>query len=201
VTDGPADGLPTASGGIPWRSLGLALAVVAALALAGTAIAGYLWLRSYTPIELAGTSGPAPASVEVKFVPYDEVTGKKTYVVSGDEDGRFGIYFDVANTGRLPITIEGLGGDEGGGDTLSPRTRLNNAGDDGTSRSSDFEPTTLGRGESTFLALEVLATNPCERYVYGSSIIWETVTLRYTYAAIFEREATLELPTAITLEC
>jgi hypothetical protein len=33
--------------------------------------------------------------------------------VSGDEDGRFGIYFDVANTGRLPITIEGLGGDEG----------------------------------------------------------------------------------------
>jgi hypothetical protein len=56
--DGPADGLPTTSGGIPWRPLGLALAVVAALALAGTAIAGYLWLRSYTPIELAGTWAP-----------------------------------------------------------------------------------------------------------------------------------------------
>jgi hypothetical protein len=199
--DGPADELPTASRGIPWRRLGLAFAVVAAFALAATAIVGYVWLRSYTPIELARTSGPTPATVEIGFVPYDKVTGKETYVVSGDEDGRFGIYFDVANTGRLPITIEGLGGDEGGGDTLSPRTRLNNAGQDGKSRSPDFEPTKLGRGESTFLALEVLATNPCERYVHGSSIIWDTVTLRYTYARIFEREATLELPTAITLEC
>jgi hypothetical protein len=44
--------------------------IAAALVLLAlvTATVGYLWLRSYMPIRLAGTSGPGPSLLEVKVV-------------------------------------------------------------------------------------------------------------------------------------
>ena len=71
----------------------------------------------------------------------------------------------------------------------------------GGGRYYDFYPEKLGSGESTFLGLEVIATRPCEEYVPGSSIGWDSVTLRYSYARFFEREETIELPVAMSLEC
>ena len=189
----------TARRRIPPKALVL---VAAALALAAlvVAAAGVVWLRTYAPMRMAGTSGPGPGSLDLMVVrDSEEFAGRTAYVVSGATAGRFGIVFDVTNTGRLPVVIEGLGGD-GEADSLLPALKLRRA-ERGGGRFYDFYPEKLGSGESTFLGLEVIAMRPCEKYVPGSSIGWDSVTLRYSYARFFEREETIELPVAMSLEC
>ena len=65
-----------------------------------------------------------------------------------------------------------------------------------------FSPLTLGSGETAFLGLEiVVAPDMCDNYVPGGFIIWDSVSLRYSYARSFERETTIRLPTRIALVC
>jgi hypothetical protein len=175
----------------------LALIALVLLAL-GAAAAGYFSLRSYMPIHLAGSGGPGPGSLETRVV--QNLSARTKYVVSGESSGRFGIVFDIKNTGRLPVKIEGLGGDAGS-DSLVPRLQLHRARELTENRYYDFQPFTLESGETAFLGLEVIATNPCEAYVPGSSITWNSVSLRYSYARVFERETTIRLPAMMSLRC
>lgn len=196
----PAAKLPTTRKRIPWRGVALVLAALAVVAVVA-AIAGYVWLRSYAPLRLAGAGGLGPTSLDVEFAPADSETGRTAYSVSGERGGRFGLVFDVENNGRLPITIEGLGGDEGGGDSLFPRLKLHIAGGLGVNSYDDFSPTRLGRGQRVFLGLEIITTRPCESVLPGGSITWDSVTLRYSYARFFEREEAIQLPATMSLAC
>jgi hypothetical protein len=178
--------------------LALALAAVVLLAAVAAAVAGYLWLRSYAPIALAGTSGPGPSSLDVTVVRDDEMyPGKTAYIASGERSGEFGAFFDVRNDGRLPITIEGLGG-EGGGD---PALKLHLGGAPGEYRYSDFRPVELEPGQTVMLGLELIATDACEGNGPGTSTSTEHVPLRYSYASVFEREASIPLPVALVVAC
>ncbi len=179
----------------------LALVFIAALLVAVVAAAaGYLWLRSYAPIRMAGTSGPGPASGDVQVVRHaEEFGGRTAYVVSGDQPVRFGAFFDVTNTGPLPVTIEGLADLDR--DSLFPPLKLHGGVAADGSRFLDFRPFTLDGGETAFLGLEVVATTQCQDFVPGGSIGWESVSLRYSYARFFEREATIQMPVAMSLVC
>jgi hypothetical protein len=164
------------------------------LAAIAAAVAGYLWLRSYTPIAMAGEFGPGPSSLDVEV-------GGNAYVASGERPGEFGALFDVTNTGRLPITIEGLS-EEGGGDSLFPALRLYLGGEPGGYRFSDFRPVELEPGQTVMLGLEAtVAPDHCDNYVRGSRVTTESVSLRYGYARVFEREASIRLPVALAVAC
>jgi hypothetical protein len=191
---------PGASPPFPWRRVVLALVVALALALAGVAVAGYLWLHAYMPIRTAGTAGPAPGSLAFEAAP-DEDPGITRYVASAREDGSLGVIFDVENTGRLPITIEGIGNDANTPGSLALRMILHRAAAPGTHRYEPFTPATLARGERTFLGLEAVARDTCENYARGTTVEGDSVTLRYSYARVFEREATLGLPVALSPGC
>jgi hypothetical protein len=130
----------------------LALIALVLLALAAAAV-GYFSLRSYMPIHLAGSGGPGPGSLETRVV--QNLSARTKYVVSGESSGRFGIVFDIKNTGRLPVKIEGLGGDAGS-DSLVPRLQLHRARELTENRYYDFQPFTLESGETAFLGLEVM---------------------------------------------
>jgi hypothetical protein len=198
--DEPAEALPPAPREIPWRPLTLVLTALLLLALVA-ATTGYLWLRSYMPIRLAGTAGPAPSSLEVRVVQNaEQFAGKTAYVVSGEHPGRFGAFFDIKNAGRVPITIEGLA-QEDSGDSLFPPLKLHAGVEPGGKHYYDFHPFTLDSGETAFLALEVIATKPCEGFAPGGWITWDSVSLRYSYALFFEREASIPMPAAMSLVC
>jgi hypothetical protein len=172
------------------------LAAFMLLAAIAAAAAGYLWLRSYEPIALAGNLGPGPSSLDVKVG-----AGGNAYVASGERPGKFGAFFDVTNTGRLPITIEGLGGG-GSEDSLFPALRLHLGGEAGEYRFSDFRPVELEPGQTVMLGLAVtVAPDHCENYVPGSRVTTESVSLRYRYARVFEREASIGLPVALAVAC
>ena len=73
----------TARRRIPPKALVL---VAAALALAAlvVAAAGVIWLRTYAPMRMAGTSGPGPGSLDLMVVrDSEEFAGRTAYVVSG----------------------------------------------------------------------------------------------------------------------
>ncbi|MGH3041786.1 MAG: hypothetical protein ACRDNG_08640 [Gaiellaceae bacterium] len=129
----------------------------------------------------------------------DPFVERTAYVVTGERSGRFGVYFDITNTGRLPIRIEGLG--EDGDSSLVPQLKLHSGVLPGDSRFPGFDPFTLESGDKAFLGLEVVATKPCDGYVRGSSIVWDSVTLRYRYARFFERQASIPLPVGVSLAC
>src|SRR3954454_1541070 len=86
---------------VPWRRILLTVAVVLALALAATAAGLFVWVRSYSPLELPayGTWGNVQRIADTSD--------------SSDEgallDRRPGTFeLDFVNRGRWPVTIDGI---------------------------------------------------------------------------------------------
>jgi hypothetical protein len=121
--------------------------------------------------------------------------------VHWERPDRFGVFFDITNSGGLPIRIEGMAEDRGGGDSLFPRVRPHSGVEAEADRFPGFSPVTLDSGETASLGLEVIAGAPCRGYGPGSSIDWDSISLRYSYARFFERDVTIPLPVVMSPAC
>jgi hypothetical protein len=47
----------------------------------------------------------------------------------------------------------------------------------------------------------VVAPDHCDNYVPGSRVTAKRVSLRYSYARVFEREVSIRLPVALAVTC
>jgi hypothetical protein len=86
------------------------VATAVALAMvAGAVLAGFLWLRNYSPLEYAGgATGPdikSPLFYRSVSAPF---SGGSSYILRFRPNSSFRFGIDVHNSGRLPIRIEGI---------------------------------------------------------------------------------------------
>ena len=187
------------------RTTLVVLAGTLVLAIGAAALAGYLWLRSYDPLTWwDGTFGMPTGSLE--YVIVEDGVHDPVFYVSAEEPGTFSVGFDVTNTGRLPVEVQGLalGGELSG-------LRMGRAGTwvDSSREGFDraivpFEPVTIDPGDGRYLVLQFRITEETAcgpMYAPGTARGFSDVSLRYRYVGGFEKTATVQPPFTVVLTC
>jgi hypothetical protein len=177
----------------PLRLAGLiALGVVAVAAAAALAV--FLWLRTYAPLD-ALQSGYAPGPGLAADVQPVLGSGGKPVLIPQYRPGRtFDTAFTLHNTGRFAVEILGMQQEQ----TQPPRASQLFATDSvRVSRQHPFERFRLNPDDTASLVVRWKLA--CTRNQgYSSS---DSVVLRYRYLSQFERTERITLPFAVTLRC
>jgi hypothetical protein len=170
----------------PLRAVAVAVGVV--VLVAGlAAVALYLWLGAYAPLDARGSFAPGPGT----SAPIAGAAGKPAFAPAGK--GRmFDTAFTVRNTGRFTVTVRSL--EPLAGDGPQPVRLL---ATDSATASADpghlhrFGDVRLGPGDSAIIVV---------RWSLGCGSA-DAVRLRYEYLSLFDRAQTLTLPFAVTPRC
>ena len=151
-------------------------ATAAVVALAALAV--FLWLRAYAPLDARGPFAPGPglsADVEPTFG-----SGGKPVLVPAYRRGRsFETTVTVHNGGRFAVTLTGIEDERGALAAGGPIHDLRLSPHDSASIVVDWRLACAGGGQFSR----------------------DAVRLRYRYLSLFRRTATVELPFAVTLRC
>ena len=209
VVDRPGTALPQAPvARRQWRiRLRTVVLALVALAFVALAVGAIVVSRSYGPLEsLGGMSGPMPGGAD-RMV-WDEAMSSRSVdamLVDGRKDGTFSFFFEVENTGRLPLTLGSFREDD-------PLV---------IARISDVRISTQSvieaRGRpDTYLPLDGATLEPGERRVLQVKARWRSVCdgargdgsttsfsgfpLRYGYGP-FSRTQEFEMPFDFVLLC
>jgi hypothetical protein len=184
----------------PLRLAGLVaggLVLVAALA----ALALFLWLRTYSPLDAAGSGGFAPGpGLGADVEPVTGSGGKPVFIPAYRKNRPFDTAFALHNTGRFAVTVTGLVRDRS-------RSQLEAADlltSDSSTASADpanvhpFHRLRLDPGDTAIVVVRwrldcAAGSNP---EVYSDS-----VPLRFRYLSTFTRTQSVRLPFAVTLRC
>jgi hypothetical protein len=183
--------------------------VVGATALAAVlvtvALGGYLWLRSYDPLAWRGGTAGGPVT-SLEWTQVHDGVHDIVYYVSAEEQGTFEVGFDITNTGRLPVELEGLGAGTAFAGLQMARdgTWEDSQGAALPERIVPFEPVTVEPGAGRYLVLQVAITEETAcgpNYGPGSRRVLSNPRMRYRYAGAFERTALVEPPFTIVAVC
>ena len=184
----------------PLRLAGLVaggFVLVAALA----ALVLFLWLRTYSPLDAAGSGGFAPGpGLGADVEPVTGSGGKTVFIPAYRKNHPFDTAFTVHNTGRFAVTVTGLVKDRS-----SPQLEaVDLLTSDSSTASADpanvhpFHKLRLDPGDTAIVVvrwrLDCGAGNDPE--VYSDSI-----SLRFRYLSTFTRTQSVRLPFAVTLRC
>jgi len=184
----------------PLRLAGLVaggFVLVAALA----ALVLFLWLRTYSPLDAAGSGGFAPGpGLGADVEPVTGSGGKTVFIPAYRKNHPFDTAFTVHNTGRFAVTVTGLVKDRS-----SPQLEaVDLLTSDSSTASADpanvhpFHKLRLDPGDTAIVVvrwrLDCGAGSDPE--VYSDS-----VSLRFRYLSTFTRTQTVRLPFAVTLRC
>ena len=171
--------------------------LVAALA----ALVLFLWLRTYSPLDAAGSGGFAPGpGLGADVEPVTGSGGKTVFIPAYRKNHPFDTAFTVHNTGRFAVTVTGLVKDRS-----SPQLEaVDLLTSDSSTASADpanvhpFHKLRLDPGDTAIVVvrwrLDCGAGSDPE--VYSDS-----VSLRFRYLSEFTRTQTVRLPFAVTLRC
>ena len=184
----------------PLRLAGLVaggFVLVAALA----ALVLFLWLRTYSPLDAAGSGGFAPGpGLGADVEPVTGSGGKTVFIPAYRKNHPFDTAFTVHNTGRFAVTVTGLVKDRS-----SPQLKaVDLLTSDSSTASADpanvhpFHKLRLDPGDTAIVVvrwrLDCGAGSDPE--VYSDSI-----SLRFRYLSTFTRTQSVRLPFAVTLRC
>jgi len=184
----------------PLRLAGLVaggFVLVAALA----ALVLFLWLRTYSPLDAAGSGGFAPGpGLGADVEPVTGSGGKTVFIPAYRKNHPFDTAFTVHNTGRFAVTVTGLVRDRS-----SPQLEaVDLLTSDSSTASADpanvhpFHKLRLDPGDTAIVVvrwrLDCGAGSDPE--VYSDSI-----SLRFRYLSTFTRTQSVRLPFAVTLRC
>jgi hypothetical protein len=180
------------------RRIGFAT-LVAAVALL---VWGAIWLLRYDPLAWqGGTSGGPQGTLawsQVRAWPNDPL-----YYVATGKPGTFEVGFDVTNTGRLAVTIEGLEPGSSYSGLQMGRYSTNDvpAGGHFAGGIVPFEPVTIEPGDSRFIILQFTVTPETACNFPGSFGGPESPRLRYRTLGLIPRTARVEPPFQIATVC
>jgi hypothetical protein len=175
---------------------GAALAIIAA-----AAVALFVWLNAYAPLDATRSTDfvPGPglgANVQPTFG-----SGGKTVFIPAYRKGRpFDTAFTLENTGRFAVTLLGLAPPPQAAGAVTAQAVL--ASDGATASADPAQLHALGslRLEPHDTAIvDVRWRLDCTKS--GGEIAEDRVRLRYRYLSLFTRTESVELPFAVTLRC
>ena len=184
----------------PLRTAALVAGAIAVLA-AVAAVALFLWLSTYAPLNATRSSDFAPgpglgANVQPTFG-----SGGKPVFIPAYRGGRpFDTAFTLENTGRFAVTVLGLAAPPQDSGALTAQAVL----------ASDYA--TASADPSHLHALSSLRLEPHDTAIIdvrwrldctrsSGEIAADRVRLRYRYLSMFTRTQSVELPFAVTLRC
>ena len=177
---------------------GLVVAVAAAVS------AAVLWLDSYSPLRFDGGVSYGGNVGDLPTARVMPGLGKDVIYVSMNEPGYVAFGFDVANTGRVPVTVAGDTG-EPGPLRLSGMGRNSERDAPGARVYPDIVPfaaVEIAPGDKRYLSFRVQIDKPCAaNYAPGSMMGIDTVGLRYRYVGVFERDVRVEMPFLVGIVC
>jgi hypothetical protein len=174
-----------------WLVLAGALVLFAALA-----ISAYLWASTYAPLQwqggaYGGGGGSLPAAM-VRDGAHDQVI-----YLDGREPGNYATGFDLTNTGRYAVTLEGLvANDFIRGLKVAPAPN--------TMDVVPFRPVEIAPGEHRFIQIELSSGQEsfCRNYASNTRLGGiDEVRLRYSYMHWFHREVTVTQPFQFVIVC
>ena len=161
----------------------------------------FLWLRTYSPLDAAGSGGFAPGpGLGADVEPVTGSGGKTVFIPAYRKNHPFDTAFTVHNTGRFAVTVTGLVKDRS-----SPQLEaVDLLTSDSSTASADpanvhpFHKLRLDPGDTAIVVvrwrLDCGAGSDPE--VYSDSI-----SLRFRYLSTFTRTQSVRLPFAVTLRC
>lgn len=174
--------------------------LVAALAAAVALVAGGVaWLLTHDPLR-EGSIGGAPDGT-VEWTSVDTGVGDTVYYVSAAKPGSFEIAYDLANEGRLPVTIHGLGSPSAF--SFAGMARYSTFEEPDRHVGGEivpFEPFTLDGGDARLLVLQIRITGEsvCDSGAYG---VPSDPKVRYRTLGVVPRTGTLDLPFTVVEVC
>jgi hypothetical protein len=162
------------------------VASAVALVLAGAALAVFLWLRAYAPLDASPPFAPGAglgADVEPTFG-----SGGKTVLIPAAGVKTFDVTVTLHNPGRFAVTLIGADSEQG---PLTVRSL------DDPVHHGRFRDVRLDPHDSASVVVEW--NLDCS--AHGGQVAADHVRLRYRYLSMFTRSAAVELPFAVTLRC
>jgi len=175
--------------------------LVAALFAAAAIIAGgVVWLLTDDPLA-QGSVGGAPGGT-ARWTSVDTGAGDIVYYVSAAEPAAFEIGYDLANEGRLPVTIQGIGSPSAF--TLAGMARyptLEEPDRQVAGAIVPFEPVTIDPGDARFLVLQIRIAGESVCATGGGRGLPSDPTFRYRTLGVVPRTATVELPFTVVTVC
>lgn len=119
--------------------------------------------------------------------------------------GTFEIGFDITNEGRLPVTIEGLAETDSFVNEISGMGRHSIMEDPGGVYPDlvAFEPVAIEPGDGRFLRFSMTfdGARRCQDSLGYSYTSFRTFRLRFSYAGVFERTASVDAPFRVAPYC
>jgi hypothetical protein len=190
------DPVPAPAGVVTRRRVLVAALLTAVALLVGTAT----WLLTSDPLELDSLTG-APGGT-LAWTEVDAGFADRLYYVSAGEAGRFEIGYDVANTGRLPLTIQGIA--SGTAFTLAGMARYPTFEEPDRMVAGEivpFEPVTVDPGDSRYLVLQLRIAGELVCTSRGAMRVPSDPGLSYRIGGFVPRTVTLDLPFTVVEVC
>ena len=186
---------------VPGHFLTRRRAVVAALVTAiAMAVGGVAWLLTYSPLGPGSISGAPGGSAAWSAA--DTGVGDVVYYVSTGKPGVFEIGFEVTNSGRLPVTLQGLGSPTSF--TLAGMARYPTFEEPNKKAAGEivpFEPVTIDPGDSRFLVLQLRVEGEKVCTQSGGSFVPSDPALRFRTLGIVPGEQTVPVPFTVVGMC
>jgi hypothetical protein len=196
-----------------WRRWLLVLALVVGVAVAAAGIAGYVWLRGYAPLATGSYYGPGAAQ-GVMVSAADGSDGVDVFFLKYRPHVSFQLMASVANHGRIPVTLVGLGSSGLGPVPFQPiRVEVSppNQYGSGLSPLDRAHPMQLKPGEERAVAVTYRLASRCvggqpagywKPGTAGTAVSgFRSAWFRIRYARVFEKTQRLTFPFAVTLMC
>jgi hypothetical protein len=155
--------------------------------------------RAYGPLEPGGLSGPAPGYARQMTWP-ETYGGEDVMLVDGREAGTYVFWFEVVNTGSLPLTFDEFEDSPSQIRRIS-RVRISAQAYESEAPQPRFGPledTTLEPGARRVLEATVTTTQGCRDR--GILTMMGDLDLRYGYGP-FSRTQSVAFPWTLTFTC
>lgn len=192
----------------------LAVVVLLALAVVGTATGGYIWLRGYAPLEQGSTYGGMwyrGHSEGVIVHPPGASGGVPVVFPRYAPDARFHVTVTLANGGRLPVTVVGLSKQAPGGAFVPTAMEVAPSHQFGFHWRSvnAANPVRIRPGEERTVQITYRFASGCiggqPRHYWNERGVDVTqdrhVSIRIKYARVFDRSESFAMPFVMELVC
>jgi hypothetical protein len=184
----------------PLRLAGLVaggLVLVAALA----ALALFLWLRTYSPLDAAGSGGFAPGpGLGADVEPVTGSGGKTVFIPAYRKNRPFDTAFTLHNSGRFAVTVTGLVKDRRL-PQLEPVALLTSDSSTASADPANVHPFHRLRLDPGDTAIVVVRWRLNCGAAGEAEVHSDSVPLRFRYLSSFTRTQSVRLPFAVTLRC
>jgi hypothetical protein len=196
-----------------WRRRLLVLALVLGVAVTGATSAGYVWLQGYEPLGTGSSYGAGVHQGVMVPAPFGS-DGVDVFFPKYRPHATFHVETSIANRGRFPVTVLGLGDPGTEVNTFrAVRAQVSPANAVGLDLSplDSAHPLQLQPGSERSVTITYRLASKC---IGGQPPgYWKTSTsgtaaegfratwFRIRYAKVFEKTQQVALPFAITLVC